>query len=131
MLDDIKSAVKGKKRGRATTAAASASSSSKRSKRGASTDDQPSSSSAATTTKSRPAPAGSQQWKPPSGLWEDAIAHLDAMLDEVTGSLVFYATWKNGQKTRHEKGVIYVKCPQKVISFYERHVKFVPSDKVA
>ena len=39
---------------------------------------------------------------------------MDAMLDEDTGDLVFYATWKNGQKTRHDKGVIYVKCPQKV-----------------
>ncbi|KAK3363895.1 hypothetical protein B0T25DRAFT_55183 [Lasiosphaeria hispida] len=34
-----------------------------------------------------------------------------------------YLTWKNSHKTRHETSVIYPRCPQKMLPFYERHVR--------
>ncbi|KAI1301047.1 heterochromatin protein one [Xylaria venustula] len=70
-------------------------------------------------------PASARAWKPPQGSWEDAVESIDACHDENTGKLIVYLTWKTGQKTQHDTKVIYARCPQKMLQFYERHVKIV------
>ncbi|CAG9943824.1 unnamed protein product [Clonostachys rosea f. rosea IK726] len=70
-------------------------------------------------------PATKKKWQPPSGSWEDDIENIDACEEEGGGKLVVYLNWKNGQKTKHETSVIYKKCPQKMLQFYERHVKII------
>ncbi|KAI0204497.1 heterochromatin protein one [Astrocystis sublimbata] len=72
-------------------------------------------------------PASARAWKPPQGSWEDHVESIDACHDENTGKLTVYLTWKTGQKTQHDTKVIYSRCPQKMLQFYERHVKIVPT----
>ncbi|KAK4232593.1 hypothetical protein QBC38DRAFT_463215 [Podospora fimiseda] len=75
-----------------------------------------------------PASVEAVQWRPPAGSWENDIADLDACEDEDTGRLMVYLTWKNGKKTQHETPVIYQRCPQKMLQFYERHVRIIKRD---
>ncbi|TGJ83530.1 hypothetical protein E0Z10_g5231 [Xylaria hypoxylon] len=72
-------------------------------------------------------PASTRAWKPPPGSWEEQVESIDACHDENTGKLIVYLTWKDGQKTQHDTKVIYSRCPQKMLQFYERHVKIVPT----
>ncbi|ODA82380.1 hypothetical protein RJ55_00887 [Drechmeria coniospora] len=70
-------------------------------------------------------PATTAKWSPPAGSWEDEIESIDACEDEGSGKLIVYLIWKNGRKTRHDTACIYKKCPQKMLQFYERHVRIV------
>ncbi|KAK0641045.1 hypothetical protein B0T16DRAFT_461157 [Cercophora newfieldiana] len=107
----VKSGVKGKKRGRPSSGTPSATT--KRSKKNGDAD------------SDAPLPVRNAPWKPPAGSWEDHIAQLDACEDEDSGKLMVYLTWKNGHKTQHETSVIYQRCPQKMLQFYERHVRII------
>ncbi|KAH6618156.1 hypothetical protein B0J18DRAFT_436655 [Chaetomium sp. MPI-SDFR-AT-0129] len=111
LFEDTAAALKTKKRGRPTSATPQAAG--KRSRRDHPVDSEP------------PASAKAVTWKPPPGSWEDHIVSLDACEDEDSGKLTVYLTWKNGQKTQHSTSVIYQRCPQKMLQFYERHVKVV------
>ncbi|KAI1872336.1 uncharacterized protein JN550_004055 [Neoarthrinium moseri] len=71
-----------------------------------------------------PASAG-KPWTPPAGSWEDMVSSIDACHDETTGRLTVYLTWTNGQKTQHDTKIVYSRCPQKMLQFYEQHVKIV------
>lgn len=71
------------------------------------------------------------QWSPPAGSWEDEIESIDACEDEGSGKLMVYLIWKNGRKTKHATPVIYKKCPQKMLHFYERHVKIIRDENKA
>ncbi|KAK4190979.1 hypothetical protein QBC35DRAFT_45322 [Podospora australis] len=118
LFDSVKG-LKSKKRGRpGSTAGTPQPKNNKRSKRNGSHpgDSEP------------PASVTSARWKPPAGSWEDHIAQLDACEDEESGKLMVYLTWKNGQKTQHETSVIYSRCPQKMLQFYERHVRIIKRD---
>ncbi|KAI0477180.1 heterochromatin protein one [Xylariaceae sp. FL0804] len=75
-----------------------------------------------------PASGNARAWKPPAGTWEDEIESIDACHDENTSKLMVYLTWKNGHKTQHDTKVIYQRCPQKMLQFYERHVKIVMAE---
>ncbi|OAA51786.1 heterochromatin protein one [Metarhizium rileyi] len=114
IFKETEKAAKGKKRGRAASNAATTSTKRLR-KNGAHPSD------------SAP-PATAKAWQPPAGSWEDEIATIDACEDEGSGKLVVYLIWKNGKKTKHETPVIYKKCPQKMLQFYERHVKIIRED---
>ncbi|KAI1770351.1 hypothetical protein F4818DRAFT_446326 [Hypoxylon cercidicola] len=70
-------------------------------------------------------PASRKSWTPPQGLWEDHVESIDACHDESTGKLIVYLTWKDGHKTQHDTKTVYSRCPQKMLQFYERHVKIV------
>ncbi|KAI1341263.1 heterochromatin protein one [Xylariaceae sp. FL0016] len=83
------------------------------------------------TSETPPASASVRTWKPPAGSWEDDIESIDACHDENTGKLIVYLTWKNGRKTQHDTKVIYQRCPQKMLHFYEKHVKIVMSSENA
>ncbi|KAI1175198.1 heterochromatin protein one [Nemania sp. FL0916] len=76
-------------------------------------------------------PGSTRAWKPPQGSWEDHVESIDACHDENTGKLIVYLTWKDGQKTQHDTKVIYSRCPQKMLQFYERHVKIVATGSEA
>ncbi|KAF6813860.1 chromo domain-containing protein [Colletotrichum sojae] len=68
-------------------------------------------------------------WQLPSGSWEDDVESIDACEDEDTGALIIYLNWKNGQKTKHSTEVVYKRCPQKMLQFYERHIRIVKTEK--
>ncbi|KAL1877325.1 hypothetical protein VTK73DRAFT_8778 [Phialemonium thermophilum] len=116
VFEEKKASLKGKKRGR--PAANSPAASSKRSRRNGHPRD-----------STPPESAERAAWKPPAGSWEDEIASLDACEDEETHKLMVYLTWKNGHRTQHETSVIYKRCPQKMLQFYERHVRIIKRDQ--
>ncbi|KAK2014226.1 chromo domain-containing protein [Colletotrichum eremochloae] len=69
--------------------------------------------------------AKSKSWTLPSGSWEEEVESIDACEDEESGSLIIYLNWRNGQKTKHSKDVVYKRCPQKMLQFYERHIRII------
>ncbi|KAK8100670.1 chromo domain-containing protein [Apiospora kogelbergensis] len=118
ILDETETAVSqqsAKKRGRpAGSASGGTPANGKRTKRGSHP-----------ASQTPPASVSSKEWKPPAGSWEDDISYVDACHDETTGKLVVYLTWRNGHKTQHDLKVVYSRCPQQMLRFYERHVKIV------
>ncbi|KAL7924630.1 hypothetical protein ACQKWADRAFT_253120 [Trichoderma austrokoningii] len=111
IFEETQEAAKGKKRSRTSSTAHA--SSTKRSRR-----------NGTHPSESTP-PATSDKWNPPAGSWEDEIDTIDACEDEGSGRLIVYLVWKNGRKTKHDTKVIYKKCPQKMLAFYERHVRII------
>ncbi|KAI1493426.1 heterochromatin protein one [Biscogniauxia mediterranea] len=117
ILEATKTALKTKKRGRPAAAGSTAGTPTNGTKR------RRNGSHPASTSP----PANARAWKPPVGSWEDEVESIEACHDERTGKLLVYLTWKNGHKTQHETKVIYQRCPQKMLQYYERHVKIVMS----
>ncbi|KAG5999098.1 hypothetical protein E4U54_002066 [Claviceps lovelessii] len=115
IFEQTEKAARGKKRGRGASNAASNST-----KRARKNGTHPS--------DSTPPASASQEWAPPAGSWEDEIATIDACQGQGSGRLTVFLIWKNGKKTRHDTSIIYKKCPQKMLQFYERHVKIVTDD---
>ncbi|KEZ40329.1 hypothetical protein SAPIO_CDS8171 [Scedosporium apiospermum] len=113
IIEESNEAIKTKKRGR--KAASTPTESNKRSKRNGHPLD--------TTPPATAIKAGA--WQPPAGSWEDHIETIDACEDEATGKLVVFLNWKNGKKTKHNTDVVYKRCPQKMLRFYENHVRIV------
>ncbi|KAG7403609.1 Chromo domain-containing protein 2 [Fusarium oxysporum f. sp. rapae] len=74
-------------------------------------------------------PAALKKWSPPSGSWEDEIEKIDTCEEDDNEKLIVCLIWKNGQTTKHEAQTIYKKCPQKMLKFYEEHVKIVGKEK--
>ncbi|KAI8962657.1 heterochromatin protein one [Daldinia sp. FL1419] len=110
ILEEGKTAVKTKKRGRPTSGTPSNGTKRRRNE---------------THPGSETPPASGRGWKPPVGSWEDEVESIDACHDENSGKLLVYLTWKNGHKTQHDTKVVYKRCPQKMLQFYEQHVKIV------
>ncbi|KAF4972329.1 hypothetical protein FZEAL_9617 [Fusarium zealandicum] len=119
IFEETNRAAKTKKRRRTVNGTPSTVSTTKRSRRG---DAHPSDSTP---------PATAKKWSPPAGSWEDEIETIDACEDEGSGKLIVYLIWKNGQKTKHDTDIIYKKCPQKMLQFYERHVKIIRDENKA
>ncbi|KAF4345707.1 chromatin-associated swi6 [Fusarium beomiforme] len=119
LFEETETAAKTKKRRRATTngTPSTAASTTKRSRR-----EHPANSAT---------PATAKRWSPPAGSWEEEIETIDACEDEGSGKLIVYLIWKNGRKTKHDTEVIYKKCPQKMLRFYERHVKIIRDENKA
>ncbi|PWI64096.1 hypothetical protein PCL_12679 [Purpureocillium lilacinum] len=90
-------------------------------------DDAGTSSSLSPTTGRRDnkSVAGTTNWEPPPGSWEYDIKAITGLEDDSGGKLTVYLDWKNGRKTKHDTSVIYKKCPQMMLQFYERHVKII------
>ncbi|KAI8710901.1 Chromo domain-containing protein [Fusarium sp. LHS14.1] len=59
---------------------------------------------------------------------EDEIEMISACEEDDDGKLIVFLIWKNGQKTKHDTKVIYKKCPQKMLQFYEAHVKIIKKE---
>ncbi|KAI9900667.1 hypothetical protein N3K66_004929 [Trichothecium roseum] len=115
IFDETAKASRGKKRARGGAAAAVSTASTggtKRTKRGHPADSE--------------APA-SKKWSPPAGSWEDDVKSIDTC-EEIQNKLMVFLDWKNGQKTKHPTEVIYKKCPQKMLKFYEKHVRIIKQE---
>ncbi|OMJ23931.1 Chromatin-associated protein swi6 [Smittium culicis] len=56
--------------------------------------------------------------------WEDLVDKIDTVDRTPDNGLVVYIEWKNGKKTVHPSSVINLKCPQKIIKFYEERLRF-------
>ncbi|KJZ78453.1 hypothetical protein HIM_01844 [Hirsutella minnesotensis 3608] len=119
IFEESEKAARGKKRGRASSGTPVTTAATKRSRKNGvhPADTSP--------------PATAKKWSPPAGSWEDEIESIDACEDEGSGKLVVYLIWKNGRKTKHDTTVIYKKCPQKMLQFYERHVKIIRDENRA
>ncbi|KAK1461986.1 chromo domain-containing protein [Colletotrichum cuscutae] len=106
-----------KKRGRPSASSSTPPASSKRGKR----NGHPAESTPPASVKEAKAKA----WTLPSGSWEDDVESIDACEDEESGSIIIYLNWRNGQKTKHPKEVVYKRCPQKMLQFYEKHIRII------
>ncbi|KAA8910048.1 hypothetical protein FN846DRAFT_940463 [Sphaerosporella brunnea] len=78
---------------------------------------------ASTISESPLAETKEGKWKPPSGNWEDQITHIDT-IEKTDNGLIAYVQWGNGRKSQHDINVVYKKCPQRMLSFYEQHLVF-------
>ncbi|KAJ9058622.1 Chromobox protein 3 [Entomophthora muscae] len=57
--------------------------------------------------------------------WEDDVDRVETITKDEKGELVVFLIWKEGPRTCHPTSEANLKCPQKMISFYESCVKFV------
>ncbi|KAK6354858.1 hypothetical protein TWF696_003989 [Orbilia brochopaga] len=63
------------------------------------------------------------EWEPPAGSWEDDVLMIET-LERNGDQFVCYIQWVNGKRTQHALHVIYQRCPQKMLKFYESHLVF-------
>ncbi|KAF2494672.1 hypothetical protein BU16DRAFT_45155 [Lophium mytilinum] len=68
-----------------------------------------------------------QVWEPPQGLWEELVISVESVeqtTDAKTGGpkLMGYIMWNDERKTQHTLSLLYKKCPQKMLQYYERHL---------
>ena len=59
--------------------------------------------------------------------WENLVDHVDGM-DVKQGELLITLKWKDGELTTEPNKVANLRCPQKIIAFYEKHLKFTPQE---
>ncbi|KAG8170204.1 hypothetical protein KVR01_000949 [Diaporthe batatas] len=114
IFEQTASALKGRKRGRQSNSATPAE---KRPRKNGNTSSHPADSTPPATARQ------AAEWKPPSGSWDEEVETVDMCQDEENGTFIVYLTWKNGKKTQHPKEVVYRRCPQKMLRFYERHIR--------
>lgn len=114
IFEQTTAALKGRKRGRQSNSATPAE---KRSRKNGNASSHPADSTPPATAKQ------AAEWKPPSGSWDEEVDTVDMCQDEENGTFIVYLTWKNGKKTQHPKEVVYRRCPQKMLRFYERHIR--------
>ncbi|KAA8565992.1 hypothetical protein MFRU_022g00370 [Monilinia fructicola] len=107
----------GKKRGRPSAGAGTPQTNGKKSRK----NGHPSSSTP-------PASLEPYQFKPPSGSWEDDVVTIEAM-EGPNAEVIVYLTWKGGYKSQHSLHQVYKRCPQKMLSFYERHLVFKKTEE--
>jgi len=72
-----------------------------------------------------PASTEESQFRPPAGSWEDHVQTIDACEDESSGKIIVYLSWKSGDKSRHDTATVYKRCPQKMLRYYEEHIRIV------
>ncbi|KAJ2506324.1 hypothetical protein GGI11_006704 [Coemansia sp. RSA 2049] len=56
--------------------------------------------------------------------WEPLVESIDTVDRLDDQSLVVFISWKNGKYTKHPANVVYEKCPQLMLKFYEERVRF-------
>jgi len=104
-----------KKRGRVSTSSVAAESSTNGKRR-----------KTAPKSETPSASVTNEDFKPPSGSWEDAVQGIDAC-EGTGGTIHVYLHWATGNKTRHPLEQVYKRCPQKMLKFYEAHLSFTPA----
>ncbi|CAG8433950.1 2553_t:CDS:2 [Diversispora eburnea] len=73
-------------------------------------------------TKKQPSTASSS-----AESWEDKVIAVETVTrDDKTGDLLVYLKWNNGETSRHPAKDVNIKCPQKMIKFYEQRLTFAP-----
>ena len=75
-----------------------------------------------------------ERFDPPNGLWEDDCTRVISILeDSITEkakrgaekevkTLMGLLEWNSGHKTQHKMTVLRLKCPQKLLDYYEQHL---------
>jgi len=56
--------------------------------------------------------------------WEEQVDEVETVERNANGELMIYLNWKSGHKTIHLAEIVNRKCPQKIIKFYESHLRF-------
>ncbi|KAI9485551.1 MAG: hypothetical protein EXX96DRAFT_545555 [Benjaminiella poitrasii] len=56
--------------------------------------------------------------------WELEISSIDYVEKSKIPGLIVYIQWKNGLKSVHHSSEVYMKCPQKMIEYFEQFAKF-------
>jgi len=57
--------------------------------------------------------------------WESLVSGVETVTrDDKTGDLLVYLKWKNGDTSRHPAREANIKCPQKMLKFYEQRLTF-------
>jgi len=74
-------------------------------------------------TATPPASLNKVAFKPPTGSWEDDVQSIDAC-EGTDGKVMVFLHWVNGHRTQHPLYVVYKRCPQKMLKFYEKHLVF-------
>ncbi|KAK7185804.1 uncharacterized protein CC84DRAFT_1222471 [Paraphaeosphaeria sporulosa] len=74
-----------------------------------------------------------KEWAPPPGSWEDEVDHVDTVEQRVnpkTGEneKFGYLVWSNQIKTQHPLPLIFKKCPQRMLTYFEQHLVFNQAD---
>ncbi|OCF75710.1 hypothetical protein I204_03002 [Kwoniella mangroviensis CBS 8886] len=57
--------------------------------------------------------------------WEDTVTSVDTIERSSKDELVIYLTMVGGEKVAVSTDLAYKRCPQKVLKFYEKHLKYV------
>ncbi|KAG0083459.1 hypothetical protein BGZ93_004643 [Podila epicladia] len=55
--------------------------------------------------------------------WDEHIREVQTV-EKLKDSMVVHVLWKNGRETEHKAAIAHQKFPQKLIHFYESHLKF-------
>ncbi|KAF2098348.1 hypothetical protein NA57DRAFT_57506 [Rhizodiscina lignyota] len=75
-----------------------------------------------------------EEWQPPKGSWETEVMSVESIeehpdpKDNNRIKRFAYVLWNNGKQSRHELPTLNVKCPQKMLHFYEQHLHFKSAD---
>ncbi|KAK9760188.1 Chromobox protein 3, variant 2 [Basidiobolus ranarum] len=56
--------------------------------------------------------------------WEDQVQEVETVERDESNTLKVYLIWNNGKRTVHDAEDANQRCPQKVIKFYEAHLRF-------
>ncbi|EPE02995.1 heterochromatin protein one [Ophiostoma piceae UAMH 11346] len=112
-------ATKGKKRGRPPASASASTtptpSAAKRSRKAVKVEDHPASRESS--------PDVDKPFKPPAGSWEADVMDVEMFRGD-DGELRVFLTWKDGNKSQHVAQQAYVRCPQRILRFYESRISF-------
>lgn len=74
-------------------------------------------------SKTSIATGGKATWKAPPGSWEDHVVGVHTIERDVeSGELYAFIEWDNGHKSRHPNHVLHLKCPQKLLTYFEAHL---------
>ncbi|KAF8938658.1 hypothetical protein BGZ47_008480 [Haplosporangium gracile] len=67
----------------------------------------------------------SSGWTPPKSWisWEQKVESI-LTVERSNQKLLIRLQWNNGRETQHPIEIAHQKCPQKLIQFYESHIKF-------
>ncbi|KAF9901668.1 hypothetical protein EC991_005800 [Linnemannia zychae] len=65
------------------------------------------------------------KWTPPKNWasWENKVETIQTV-ERINQQLLIRLAWKGGKETQHPIEEAHQKCPQKLIQFYESHIKF-------
>ncbi|CAJ0645360.1 9924_t:CDS:2, partial [Entrophospora sp. SA101] len=55
--------------------------------------------------------------------WEDKVKNV-RNVEKREGEIIVHLNWNNGRITSHTAEIVNIRCPQKIISFYEDHLRF-------
>lgn len=58
----------------------------------------------------------------PKGSWEDRINSISTITKEEDGTLIATVIWDDGSHQKHLAKVLNVRCPQRMLQFYESHL---------